>query len=80
MAHARRRRFSNADKRRIVRVADACSQPGEVGALMRRERVYSSSLSAWRHQDAAGELVGLCRENETPKRILGRPMPRLWQQ
>jgi len=45
---ARRRQFSNADKGRIVDAVDCCSQPGEVGALLRREGVYSSSLSTWR--------------------------------
>ena len=48
IAHARRRQFSSADKRRILEAADRCTEPGEVGALMRREGVYSSSLSsAW---------------------------------
>jgi hypothetical protein len=42
---ARRRTFSNADKRRILQAADLCTKPGEVGALMRREGVYSSSLA-----------------------------------
>jgi uncharacterized protein (DUF1778 family) len=47
VAHARRRQFSNADKRRILDAADRCTRPGEVGALMRQEGVYSSSLSTW---------------------------------
>ncbi len=42
---ARRRTFTNADKRRILQAADLCTKPGEVGALMRRDGVYSSSLS-----------------------------------
>jgi hypothetical protein len=42
---ARRRHFTNADKRRILQAADRCTVPGEMGALMRREGVYSSSLS-----------------------------------
>ncbi|RZL88344.1 MAG: hypothetical protein EOP82_23335, partial [Variovorax sp.] len=37
---ARRRQFSNAEKRRIVEAADRCTKPGEIGALMRREGVY----------------------------------------
>lgn len=45
--HARRRSFSNATKRRILEAVDRCTQPGEVGALLRREGVYSSSLSTW---------------------------------
>lgn len=55
---ATRRRFSAAYKRRIVREADRCTKPGEVGALLRREGVYSSSLSTWRRQRDAGELAG----------------------
>ena len=54
---ARRRRFSNADKRRILQAADRCTQPGEIGALMRREGVYSSSLSNWRRQREAADLA-----------------------
>ena len=42
---ARRRTFTNADKRRILQAADLCTRPGEVGALMRREGAYSSSLN-----------------------------------
>jgi transposase len=41
---ARRRKFSAADKRRILLAADRCTLTGEIGALMRREGVYSSSL------------------------------------
>jgi transposase-like protein len=42
---ASRRRFTAEYKLRIVREADACSQPGEVGALLRREGLYSSHLT-----------------------------------
>jgi transposase len=72
VARTQRRRFSNADKRRIVQAADACTQPGEVGALMRREGIYSSSLSAWRRQDAAGELTGAGAPKRGPKADPGR--------
>jgi len=45
---AGRRRFSRADKLRILEAADACTEPGEMGALLRREGIYSSYLSeAW---------------------------------
>ena len=57
VAVAKRRSFSNADKRRIVLAASACTKPGEIGALLRREGVYSSGLTAWRRQFAAGELT-----------------------
>ena len=49
-----RRRFSTAYKSRIVREADACSQSGETGALLRREGLYSSQLTAWRKQYRKG--------------------------
>ena len=64
---ARRRVFSNADKRRIVEAADRCTKPGEVGALMRREGVYSSSLSTWRRQREAAELAALEPVKRGPK-------------
>jgi len=56
---ARRRRFSGAYKQRILQSADACTQPGEIGALLRREGLYSSHLSKWRQQRDAGALEGL---------------------
>ena len=67
VAVARRRRFSNADKRRIVLAAAACTKPGEIGALMRREGAYSSSLATWRRQYAAGELTGTASKKRGPK-------------
>ena len=54
-----RRRFSAEYKRRILQEADACTQPGEVGALLRREGLYSSHLTTWRKQRERGELQGL---------------------
>ena len=69
---ARRRQFSMADKRRILLQADACRQPGEIGALMRREGVYSSSLSTWRRQREAAELVALAPQKRGPKADPGR--------
>jgi len=47
-AKSGRRRFSAAYKAQIVREADACRGPGEVGALLRREGLYSSHLTQWR--------------------------------
>ncbi len=66
VAVARRRRFTNADKRRIVLGAAACTKPGEIGALMRREGAYSSSLATWRRQFAAGELSGTASRKRGP--------------
>src|SRR5450830_1932659 len=45
---AKRRSFTREYKMRIVEEADRCKQPGEVGMLLRRERLYSSQLVAWR--------------------------------
>ena len=64
---ARRRTFTNADKRRILQAADQCTKPGEVGALMRREGVYSSSLSTWRRQREAADMVALAPQKRGPK-------------
>jgi transposase-like protein len=53
---ARRRGFTAQYKLRVLAEADRCTKPGEVGALLRREGLYSSLLSAWRRQRDAGEL------------------------
>ncbi len=58
LAKAKRRRFTLEYKRRILREAARCRQPGEVGALLRREGLYSSHLSAWRAARDRGELGG----------------------
>jgi len=64
---ARRRTFTKADKRRILKEADQCARPGELGALMRREGVYSSSLSTWRRQLEAADLDALAPSKRGPK-------------
>jgi transposase-like protein len=56
---ARRRRFPAEYKLRILRQSAACTEPGEVGALLRREGLYSSLLSTWRRQREQGALEGL---------------------
>ena len=53
---AARRRFTAAYKLSIVREADRCSKPGEIGALLRREGLYSSHLGKWREQRDQGAL------------------------
>ncbi len=67
VVRAQRRKFSNADKRRILEAADRCTKPGEVGALMRREGVYSSSLSTWRRQRETADLAALAPQKRGPK-------------
>ena len=67
VAHARRRNFSPAEKRRILEQADGCTKPGDIGALMRREGIYSSALSTWRRQRDAADLVALAPQKRGPK-------------
>lgn len=57
----RRRKFSAAYKLEIVREADACTEPGEIGALLRREGLHSSHLSKWRKQRDRGALEALSK-------------------
>lgn len=56
---ATRRRFSAEYKLRILREVDRCKAPGEVGALLRREGLYSSHVSAWRQERERGALRDL---------------------
>jgi transposase len=65
-----RRRFTAEYKLRILHEADRCTQPGQLGALLRREGLYSSHLTAWRQQRDEGTLAGL-----TPKRRGRKPNP-----
>jgi len=58
-----RRRFTAEYKLRILREADHSTGPGQLGALLRREGLYSSHLTTWRKQREEGTLAGL-----TPKR------------
>jgi transposase-like protein len=88
-----RRRFSASYKARIVREADACVEPGDVGALLRREGLYSSHLTHWRREyRRAGESAladdkrgrkptknPLADENERLGRELERTEKRLAQ-
>lgn len=67
VAVAKRRRFSMGHKRRVVRAADACNEPGEVGALLRREGLYSSHLCQWRKEVAALEEAVASANKRGPK-------------
>ena len=57
LAIKRRRTISPAEKRRILQAYDRCKNPGERGALLRKERVYSSMISGWRKLDRAALIV-----------------------
>ena len=65
-AKPRRRFFSAAEKLAILAEADTC-QRGELGALLRREGLYSSLITDWRRLRAAGQLSGLTPQKRGPK-------------
>ena len=67
VAKAQRRRFTAEYKRRIVREADRATTPGAIGALLRREGLYSSLLTTWRAARDRGELEGLAAKKRGPK-------------
>ena len=58
-AKARRRTYTATYKGKILTEADACTTPGAVGALLRREGLYSSHLVVWRRARGRGELAAL---------------------
>jgi transposase len=66
VARPTRRRFSATYKLRILQEADRCA-PGERGALLRREGLYSSHLTHWRQQREVGTLVALAAHKRGPK-------------
>jgi len=67
VAKAKRRRFTAEEKLRLLREVEACRGSGEIGALLRREGIYFSYLTAWRRQREAGELDGLTPQKRGPK-------------
>ena len=56
---ARRRHFAPEERRRILAAADTCTEAGEIGALLRREGIYSSHLSTWRKARTEAEQAAL---------------------
>jgi transposase-like protein len=64
---AKRRQFSAEYKLRILREADACKGLGEIGALLRREGLYSSHLVLWRRQRETRALAGMRARKRGPK-------------
>jgi len=69
VAKATRRRFTLEYKRKIVREADGCKTPGAVGALLRREGLYSSHLTTWRAARERGELAGAPKKRGPRRRV-----------
>ena len=64
---AARRRFTSEYKRGIAMEADNCRQPGEIGALLRREGLYSSVLARWRRQLREESLSSSEKSNSKPR-------------
>ena len=66
VAKPKRRRFTAEYRLKVLKQADACKAPGELGALLRREGLYSSLLSTWRRQREQGALVALRARKRGP--------------
>ena len=64
---AKRRQYSAAYKLKILALAEGCTKSGELGALLRREGLYSSHLAAWRKARVVGEHAGLEPKQRGPK-------------
>lgn len=71
---AKRRRFTAKEKLRILKLADATTEVGGVGALLRREGLYSSHLTEWRRARAAGELDALTPKKRGRKALAPNPL------
>ncbi len=73
-AKARRRRFTAKYKVEVLRKADACTKPGEIGALLRSEGLYSSHLTTWRQAAERGELAELAPKKRGRKAAAPNPL------
>jgi transposase-like protein len=71
-----RRRFTAEYKVRILRDADTCAEPGAIGALLRREGLYSSHLTEWRRQREQGALAGLAPKPRGRRAAPSHPLAR----
>lgn len=67
VARAKRRRFTAEYKQRILAQTDAAKGSGDIGALLRREGIYSSHLAKWRREREEGILEGLTPQKRGPK-------------
>ena len=72
----KRRKYTAEYKLRILEEADACTHPGEIGALLRREGLYSSHITRWRRNLQAGILEALSPEKRGPKPAPENPLQR----
>lgn len=69
-----RRRFTVADKLRVLAATDDAAGTGEIGAILRREGLYSSTLTDWRRQREAGTLHALTPVKRGPKTMPVNPL------
>jgi len=67
VAKAKRRKFSAEYKQLILDEVDACTKPGQIGAVLRREGLYSSHLGKWRKLRARNGQAGLAPQKRGPK-------------
>ena len=73
-ARPRRRTFTAKDKLRILAEADRVSEPGGIGAILRREGLYSSALTDWRRQRDAGAYAAMVPAKRGPKIAEANPL------
>ncbi|MBL8911434.1 MAG: helix-turn-helix domain-containing protein [Archangium sp.] len=66
----KRRHFTAQEKLAFLKRADACTKVGELGALLRSEGIYSSSLASWRRARDLGELDALKPKKRGPKAVV----------
>jgi hypothetical protein len=71
-----RRQFSAEYKRTVLTEADACTREGAIGALLRREGLYSSHLTVWRAARERGAIAGLAPKKRGPKAVPPDPRDR----
>ena len=69
-----RRRFTAEYKLRILTLADACTEPGSLGTLLRQEGLYASNLNTWRHQRERGVLSALTPKKRGRKETVRDPL------
>ena len=67
VAKAQRRKYTAEYRQRILVEAAQCNSPSEVGALLRREGLYSSLLGKWRQRSQKGAMQGLAAHKRGPK-------------
>ena len=67
VGRAKRRVVTNADKRRILTAADRCTQTVEPGSMLRRDGKYWSSMSSWRRQRGASDMLALAPQQRGSK-------------